>query len=55
MCLGADKFDTKEIDLTKGEHKAEAYLKINPAGAVPALTKQVKKKYVKKLTKLTVV
>lgn len=38
LCLGSDKFETKEIDLTKGEHKAEAYLKINPAGAVPALT-----------------
>jgi len=38
LCLGSDKFETKEIDLTQGEHKAEAYLKINPAGAVPALT-----------------
>lgn len=38
MCLGKDGFDTKEVDLYKGEHKAEAYLKINAAGQVPALT-----------------
>merc|ERR1711879_13552 len=38
MCLGADKFETKEVDLFQGEHKTEAYLKINAAGQVPALT-----------------
>jgi len=38
MCLGKDGFDTKEIDLFKGENKAESYLEINASGKVPALT-----------------
>jgi glutathione S-transferase len=38
MCLGKDGFDTREVDLFKGENKAEAYLKINASGKVPALT-----------------
>jgi len=38
MCLGLENFETKEIDLSQGEHKSEAYLKINAAGQVPALT-----------------
>jgi len=36
MALG-EKFVEKPIDLFKGEHKQEDYLKINPAGKVPAV------------------
>merc|ERR1712071_564575 len=32
------EFDLKNLDLLKREHKAEWYLKINPAGQVPFLT-----------------
>jgi len=31
-------YEVKNLDLSKGEHKTEAYLKINPFGKVPALT-----------------
>ncbi|MEO8113208.1 MAG: glutathione S-transferase family protein, partial [Phenylobacterium sp.] len=30
-------FDVKTVDIRKGEQKAAAYLKVNPAGKVPAL------------------
>ena len=36
MALG-EKFVAKHLDLFKGEHKTEEYLKINPAGKVPAI------------------
>jgi len=32
------EFDLKNLDMLKQEHKAEWYLKINPAGQVPFLT-----------------
>jgi len=35
--LGA-KINIKELDMMKGEHKQEEYLKINPKGTVPAMT-----------------
>jgi len=35
--LGA-KINIKELDMLKGEHKQEEYLKINPKGTVPAMT-----------------
>jgi glutathione S-transferase len=31
-------FDVKTVDIRKGEQKAPAYLKLNPAGKVPTLT-----------------
>lgn len=31
-------FDVKTVDIAKGEQKEPAYLKINPAGKVPAIT-----------------
>ena len=31
-------FGVKTIDIRKGEQKAPAYLKLNPAGKVPTLT-----------------
>ncbi len=34
---GGDKYEAKRIDLSKGEQKTEAYLKIHPLGRVPAL------------------
>jgi len=36
MCCDG-KFDLKELDLMKGEHKQEDYLKIQPEGKVPFL------------------
>jgi glutathione S-transferase len=32
-----EKYDTRRMDLAKGEQKTEAYLKIHPLGRVPAL------------------
>jgi glutathione S-transferase len=32
-----DKYEAKRMDLSKGEQKTEAYLKIHPLGRVPAL------------------
>jgi glutathione S-transferase len=32
-----EKYDTKQVDLAKGEQRSEAYLKIHPQGRVPAL------------------
>merc|ERR1739838_1262583 len=32
-----EKLVAKHLDLFKGEHKTEEYLKINPAGKVPAI------------------
>lgn len=32
------EYETKSIDFSAGEHKAEAFLKVNPNGKVPALT-----------------
>jgi glutathione S-transferase len=32
-----EKYEAKRMDLSKGEQKAEAYLKIHPLGRVPAL------------------
>lgn len=32
-----DKVECRDVDFTKGEHKSNDYLKINPAGQVPAL------------------
>ena len=34
---GGDKYEAKRMDLSKGEQKTEAYLKIHPLGRVPAL------------------
>ena len=30
-------FELRRVDITKGEHRTEAFLEINPAGFVPAL------------------
>jgi glutathione S-transferase len=32
-----EKYDTKQVDLAKGEQRTETYLKIHPQGRVPAL------------------
>src|SRR5688572_22756082 len=32
-----EKYDTKQVDLAKGEQRSEEYLKINPQGRVPVL------------------
>jgi glutathione S-transferase len=32
-----EKYDTRQVDLAKGEQRSEAYLKINPQGRVPVL------------------
>ena len=32
-----EKYEPKRMDLSKGEQKTEAYLKIDPLGRVPAL------------------
>jgi glutathione S-transferase len=32
-----EKYDSKQVDLAKGEQRSEAYLKIHPQGRVPAL------------------
>jgi glutathione S-transferase len=32
-----EKYDAKKVDLSGGEQRTEAYLKINPLGRVPAL------------------
>jgi glutathione S-transferase len=32
-----EKYEPKRVDLSKGEQRTEAYLKINPQGRVPAL------------------
>ena len=34
---GGEKYEGKRLDLTKGEQRTEAYLKIHPLGRVPAL------------------
>lgn len=34
---GGEKYDGQRMDLSKGEQKTEAYLKIHPQGRVPAL------------------
>lgn len=34
---GGEKYEPRRMDLSKGEQKAEAYLKIHPLGRVPAL------------------
>lgn len=34
---GGEKYEAKRMDLSKGEQKTEAYLKIHPLGRVPAL------------------
>jgi glutathione S-transferase len=34
---GGEKYDTRQVDLAKGEQRSEAYLKIHPQGRVPAL------------------
>lgn len=34
---GGEKYELRLVDLTKGEQKTEAYLKIHPQGRVPAL------------------
>jgi glutathione S-transferase len=32
-----EKYEAKKVDLAGGEQRAQAYLKINPLGRVPAL------------------
>ncbi len=34
---GGEKYETQRLDLSKGEQRTEAYLKIHPQGRVPAL------------------
>jgi len=37
LCLKGIEYETKVVNLLKGEHKAESYLALNPMGYVPVL------------------
>jgi len=38
LSIGKIPHEIKVVDLSKGKHKAEDFLKVNPRGSVPSIT-----------------